>query len=198
MKTNDNMALELQAAQEAEAAGVRHLALFHWLHAFLIASNAEREVLSQKKSVTVLPWVFDRTPVAFLACFTKKEGDYALPLKQGVNRLGTSLMADHTIPSAVHLLEERQWLLIHGIEGRTFVAGDRSSSVSVLHRRDSQVLASAPSLATMRLATPRTEIERSGDVLYPLSDGDVLVTFYGAFVFVLNDHVEARKDDDVE
>jgi hypothetical protein len=106
MKINEEMALELQAAQEAEAAGNRRLVLFHWLHAFLSASNAERELLCREKAVTFLPWAFDREPTAFLACFTKKEGDYVLPLKPGVNRLGTSFMADHTIPSLVHLVEE--------------------------------------------------------------------------------------------
>jgi hypothetical protein len=186
MEINEKMALALREAQEAEAAGNRRLVLFHWLQAFLSASNTEREALCREKVVTFLPWAFDREPVAFLACFTKKEGDYVLPLKQGVNRLGTSPMADHTIPSRVHLVEERQWLLIHGIEGHTFVAGDRSSSVSVLIRRDSQVLDGSPSLTAMRLATSRIEIDRSGDALYPLADGDVLVTFYGAFVFVMN------------
>ena len=186
---NARMALSLQAAQEAENAGNRHLVLFHWLHAFLSASNTEREILCRRKAVTFLPWAFERVPTAFLACFTKKDGDYVLPLKQGVNRLGTSPMADHTIPSQVHLVEERQWLLLHGIEGRTFIAGDRSSSISVLLRHDSQALVGSPSLSAMRLATPRIEIDRSGDVLYQLTDGDVVVTFYGAFVFVMH-HAE--------
>jgi hypothetical protein len=185
MKSNEKVALELRAAQDAGIAGNRYLALLRWLHAFLNASSTEREALCQGKTVTFLPWAFDRAPTAFLACFTKKDGDYVLPLKPGVNRLGTSLMADHTIPSSVHLMEERQWLLIHEVEGRTFVAGDRSSSVSALLRHDSEVLLVSPSLPAMRLATPRTEIDRGGDVLYPLTDGDVLVTFYGAFVFVM-------------
>lgn len=185
MKVNERVALGLRAAQEAETVGNRRMALFHWLHAFLAASKVEQEVIRQGRPVTFLPWAFDRAPSAFLACFTKKDGDYVLPLKSGVNRLGTSLLADHTIPSPLHLVEERQWLLIHGVEGQSFVAGDRSSSISVLLRHDSEVLGGAPSLTAMRVATPRIEVDRGGDVLYPLTDGDVLVTFYGAFVFVM-------------
>jgi len=185
MDVDEKVGARLRMAQQAGIAGVRHLALFHWLHAYLIAPSTERDVLCRERSVNFLPWAFERAPAAFLGCFTKKEGDYVLPLKPGVNRLGASLMADHRIPSAVHLLEERQWLLIHGVGGRTFVAGDRSSSISALLHGNSQVLAGSPSLAAMRLATSRAEIDRSGDVLYPLADGDVLVTFYGAFVFVM-------------
>lgn len=189
---------KLKHAQDAEAAERYHVTLHRRLCRLLTSPDEEHETLHRERPTIILPWVLERRPVALLACFTKKDADYVLPLRAGLNRLGAShLTSDHAIPPSVTIMEERQWLLIHAVDGRTFIADDRSSSGSVLLRRDAKVLAIARSLGDMRFAPERIEIDRGGDALCSLHDGDVLVSSYGAFVFAMREGegVLASKDE---
>ncbi|MBK8251154.1 MAG: hypothetical protein IPK82_00605 [Polyangiaceae bacterium] len=164
--------------------GDRYQRLLQFQRTYLTATPAQRNTEKAGEAVTLLQWCFANEPVALLGCFSKPEGDYVLQLKPGINRIGEH-WGDHKLASEVRLMEERQWILIIGRDGQTFLGGDRSSSFSYRLPANSRSLVEPAELAALRLSQDSVAIDRSGDVLCPMQDGDVLINWYGAFVFTI-------------
>lgn len=129
--------------------------------------------------------------MAFLACFSRSESDYVIPLKSGANRVARSTTyGDHeALPNGARLLESRQWRIdCTGEEAR--VADDRTTNLSVVIPRDFDGDRSTPygkmlkpDPAAHALLRPAVPLDWGGEITCTLHPGDVIRTCYASFVF---------------
>ncbi|MBI4700577.1 MAG: hypothetical protein HY744_05340 [Deltaproteobacteria bacterium] len=187
----------LEAYAEAAARGARHEAQMLRARHGLLAGGFEHEAFAGTRPLVLVPRRQDAVAgetVAFLASFTA-ERDCLLPLKRGLNRVGTAPMFGDYEKPGCRVIESRQWLVV--CQGsQALVMDDHSTNQStVLPRAHPRIEGAAdprfddaPYLSNLCAigGSPGTgpiRLDWAGSVVCALADGDVLLSPYAALVF---------------